>query len=533
MAITLRDLDHTTIKNIVAELGTTQTNRQEVSIDGTSNVRSQTRRAHVRDRFQIMTDDYDSLADRWIRNVWREPVIVSEIQKHVLPLLNPPKRAVDRLAVAYTHLPVRRIEGDADATKLWAKVLKKSHFSLHMRQFNRDQISYNTIVVMPLLRKDADGDPMFDFDVITGAIGTEISEAALSEFEPPDILFWRLPWHSGDPEGIPAVRAADREFFLAFDRNGKLLPAFTVRHNLGIFPGTLIRGTIPSLTGAVEDQWWDPWPNKGAFRAMESVTRIVANLDWTRKTQCRYLIAEIVDDEGDEGAIKEQVMGDAEGLLRLTGEQVQLAVNNIAVAVKDFKDHVRFLQDEALEVMTGAVASLADPDPAHPLEGAGAARAWAAVDLHRQAQVEFLRPADLRLQRVMATILKSEGSSERVDPMVVKDKAEVEFMPMPFVDDRTNRLNWYILASKFGITDQVMAAIEFHGWTEEEALERLKAIAERKADLDQINVERNSPKDPIGGDDDDPGLPGEGLAARQGRKGGQRTSPPSEGEAAR
>jgi hypothetical protein len=253
-------------------------------------------------------------------------------------------------------------------------------------------------------------------------------------------------------------------------------------------------------------------------------------MDWTRKTQCRYLLAEIVNDEAkDGGIVDEQVMGDAEGVLRLRGEAVQLMVNNIDLAVKNFREHVTMLQDEALEVMTGAVASLGDPAGANPTEGVAAARSHASVELHRKAQIDFLRPVDLRLQRVMAAILTKMRSPEAVDPQMLRDKSEVEYAPLPFIDDRSNRLNWYILASKFGIVDQVMAAIELNGWTEDEAMERLKAMQERRAELRILTEEHNTGD---GTEIADPSLPGEGLAERQGRAGGaQRTSPPSAAEA--
>lgn len=535
--ITLHDFSEQGIRDAVNDLMQPQVRQSELIVDGNGNPIIESRHAHVRERFKVMHDDFDDLADAWIRDVWREPKIIAELCRHVLPLFNPPKRAVDRLAVAYTHHPIRRIKGKKTATKMWSATLAKSRFDLHMREFNRGQIAYNTHVVIPLLRRTADGDKVFDFQTITGAIGQQYSDHDLSDFEPPDVLFWRLPSFVGDPIGKPVVRAVDSEFFVAFDRNGHLIRSETRRHGLGMFPGALFRNTIPADTGPDEDAWWDPWPSKGAYRAMRSVTRVIANLDWTRKTQCRYLIAEIVDDESKgPGVVDEQVMGDAEGVLRLRGESVQLMVNNMVVSVKDWKDHVRMFQDEALEQYTGAIATLSDPDPEHPLLGQTASEAHSAVDLHRAHQVNFLRPADLRLQRVMAAILTRTGSSDAVEPELLKDNGEVEFTPLPFIEDREKRLNWYILASKFGIADQVMAAVEFHGWTEDEAIEKLKAMQGRRAALREIQMTHNMPadatKDEEATEEEDPALVGEGMPERQGRMGG-RTSPPSQAEAAR
>lgn len=537
--ITLRDLSTNTIKEKVGSLLEPQVHRSEIVIDGGGyGPNRQTRRAHVRERFKVMNDDFDDLAEDWISDIWREPEIVDELKRHVLALFNPPKRAVDRLAVAYTHIPIRKIKGQKTKTAKWTDFLERSHFNLHMRQFNRSQCGYNTAVAIPLLRKTADGDATFDYQIVTGAIGEICNDTDRSDFSPPDILFWRLPMHAMDPAGKPVIRAVDSEFFVAFDRDGRLIPSETRRHGLGMLPAALFRNTIPGDSGTPEDAWWDPWPNKGAYRAMRSVTRVIANLDWTRKTQCRYLIAEIVNSESDEegGGVDEQVMGDAEGMMRLRGEALKLQVDSIIVTVKDWKDHVRMYQDEALEQMTGAPAQLSDPDPGNPLEGEQAARAHSAIDLHRIHQVRFLRPGDLRLQRVQAAILSRVGSPDAIDPQLLKDKSEIEYMPLPFIDDREKRLNWYILASKYGITDQVKAYVEFNGGTEEQALEKLLAIQERRKKMRAIQDDAQEPggREPHGDDarEEDPGLPSEGVAEQQGRTGG-RASPPSQGEAAR
>lgn len=528
--ITLRDLSAKDVRHMVDKLMQPQVRGAEIVIDGDTNTHEQTRRDHLRERYLVMTDCYDGLMNKWVTEVYREPAIIEEIQRHILPLFNPPRRAVDRLAVVYTHKPVRRIAGRKTDTKKWKKILDASLYDKRMAQVNRDQVAYNTAVVLPLPRKTDDGEIVFDFDVVTGAQAEVINGPGRSDFGAPDILFQRFAQYAHDDAGRPVVRAIDSEFVVWFNSSGELLPDMTERHGLGFFPGATVRNTIPSGCMDPDDNYWDPWVNKGAFRAMRSVARIVASMDWTRKTQCRKLIAELIDDESkDDGAIDEQVMGDAEGVLKLRGEAIRLAVHDLDVAVKNFAEHIHLLQDEALEVMTGAVASLGDPKVENPLEGAAAARSHAAVELHRMSQIDFLRPVDLRNQRIMAAILRRMGQ-ETVDPEMLREKSEVEYQPLPFVDDVTNRLNWYVLASKFGIADEVMAAIDFHGWTEDEALEKLKAMQERKAELNEIKTRTNTPNDPTHVDD---GMVGEGLPEQQGRAGGQRTSPPSAAEASR
>lgn len=526
--ITLRDISASTAKQMVDKLMSPQLRGSEIVIDGDQNRQEQSRRAHLRERYLVMTDCYDGLMNKWVTEVYREPAIIEEIQRHILPLFNPPRRAVDRLAVVYTHKPVRRIQGRKTDTKKWKTILDASLYDKRMAQINRDQVAYNTAICIPLPRKTDDGDTVFDFDIVTGANAEVINGSDRSMFGAPDILFQRMAQYATDEPGKPVVRAIDSEFVVWFDAQGKLVS--TDRHGLGFFPGSTIRNTLPGDCMDPEDIYWDPWVNKGAFRAMRSVARIVASMDWTRKTQCRKLIAELIDDESkDDGTVDEQVMGDAEGVLKLRGEAVRLVVHDLDVAVKNFAEHIHLLQDEALEVMTGAVASLGDPRVENPLEGAAAARSHAAIELHRMSQIDFLRPVDLRNQRIMAAMLRRMGK-ETVDPEMLRDKAEVEYAPLPFVDDVTSRLNWYVLASKFGIADEVMAAIDFHGWTEDEALEKLKAMQERKAELNKIKTRTNTPNDPTQVDD---GMAGEGLPERQGRAGGQRTSPPSAAEAAR
>lgn len=491
------------------------------------------RRRHVRERYLIMRDKYEPLLRGWITDVYREPDVISELSRHALPLFNPPRRAVDRLAVAYAHAPIRRIGSRKTATKSWLKTLDRSHFNLYAREWNRAQVAYNTVVIVPIPRPSDEGDLYFDFSLITGAIAEIVTSDGRGPFETPDILVHTLqngPDARGeiDISGRPVVRTIDSEWFAFWNANGDLVDA--QRHGIGFFPGALIRNTIPDVD-MDSDEWWHPWVNLGAFRAMRATARIVAALDWTRKTQCRKLIAITADGDGvlDQAEEEGEVIGDPEATYKVRDAQV--AVHDLDQAVGGFREHIRMYQDEALEVMTGAIATLSDPDPQHPLDGAAAAQSRSAIMLHRRAQAGFLMPADLRLQRVMAAWMTRLRHPDALSPELVKAEAEVMYPPLPFVEDSEKRLNWYVLASKFGIVDQVMAAIEFHGWGEDEALENLKKMAERKAELAKINVEHQTPNDPT--QVEDPAFPNEDLAARQGRAGGQRTSPPSQGEAAR
>ena len=125
------------------------------------------------------------------------------------------------------------------------------------------------------------------------------------------------------------------------------------------------------------------------------------------------------------------------------------------------------------------------------------------------------------LHHVTHLVAQWQGHPDALDPELVRSGFRIAFPPLRYLDTPGNRLRHAILGSKFGVDDQVDYLLREHPDidTEEEAIEYLRKLAERRAELDEFRASRQQPGDPTAVEDAN--FPGEGLAEAQGRAGGE------------
>lgn len=471
------------------------------------------RRRECRQRVKIMEDMFDDEIVARIAQTFHEEAVVAEVANWAMSIFNPMKRAVRRIAVGYKLRPKRRIEkANKGDSKKWARLLRNLHFDTQAKTFHQYAVALNTVVTLAR-RREINDEPTIGFELVTGATAEVIQEPDAPSTAPPGILAYLVP----SPEiGVaPSVVTVDSRWYIMWDHMGRDLAVAS--HDMGRFPGATLRNNEPLHQG----DFWNPWPGRAAKQATFECGLIGATMGWTRKTQCRNLIALFLKGEPDQAEVPDGQVAHPERPIIGRGD-VQFVVHDLSVAVDKFIEHMKALQDEAVEVLTGAVSTFSDPDPANPIQGQAAVHQHAALDEIREDQLSRLEAYDRDMMKVIARLADDIDMEDAIDPDLVEEGIVVEFPKLPFLDSPMERLKLQQERTRFGTGNQVTALMEELGVSEEEAMDRLIDIAEQRVKLDALRASRNNPTDP-----NDPGTtlpddanPGEGQEQVQGRAGG-------------
>lgn len=487
------------------------------------------RREHVLARANVMRGDFKALLRSWVKEIYEDPEIIGTVMKHAFALYNPMKRAANRLAVAYSRRPRRTIAKRKTATKQLNVFLKQLRYDRRARYANRNGVALNTVVALPLIRTDSDGEPTIEITYAHGGNSEVLRHPNSAKHSAPEILGYvhntQRRYYDEDNLNEPVVTIVDARGWSQWTSRGTQVGE-VVEHGLGVFPGVQLH-----MADDEEDcDWYDAFVNAEILEATKRVALTATSMDWTRKTQCRNLLTVIEGAESSTGEDGEaQIIGDPENAWRLKGEAVSAQVQSFDQSVEPFLRHIRALTDEGLEIMTGTISTLADPDPAHPLEGTANARQHSALMHHQEEQLSEIEPFDKRLI-YLCTKLAAMIGMDAPDAEMVKERLETEYSQVPYIEDQRARLEFHVLATKFGVSNQVEWIREQTGRTADEAIDYLEQLAEQRNQIRLPLEDHQTPNDPT--QEGDSAMPGESLPARQGRAGG-RASMPSEGEAAR
>jgi hypothetical protein len=476
----------------------------------------ETRRNEFRDRFAIATDTYDKQVAERIKDTHKTGEVIEEMTRWSVGYYNTWKRLARKLAVAYKRKPRRRLEKrKTDTTKL-TNIYRKVGFDAKALEWQRLSIIMNRIIVLVVERKDDEGNRVTDFELATGWECEAYSEPGKVSASVPDILAQKLATSWSPREDEPALRTIDSEAFRYWNSQGKELTALRRDHRMGMFPGAdMLSAHAPH--GDYFD--WRPW--RSITRATIDSCLIGASMNWTRKTQCRKLIAALTNGDADE-IPDGQSLAHHEKPLMLNGPNIQLLVSDLNTGVDGFLAHIKSIQDEVAEQMTGTASTFVDPDPALPNAGVGGAAQHEAISEVRESQISNLERFEQRMAILLAKMETLIGGPDALDPELVRDKFRIAWPRLAFQDSPEARIRVWTEQTAFGISDQVDALVELEGISEEEAEERLMTIAERRAKLDGFRASRNQQADPLADPTTLPlgAAPGESLAQTQGRMGG-------------
>lgn len=495
-------------------------------------------RNHVRLRYNILHDRVSERElDQWIVDMYHQPEIAAEVMRHKMRLHNPIKRVVDRLAVLYQRKPTREIRrGDTplkDATKRYNAALRPMLYDKQMRKLNRYAILANAGVVVLRPRRTG-GKTIFDFLPVLKSVGRVVREEGAAMQEAPGILAWL----TGDPydyrvmsdSAAPVIATADSRWILRWNRNGDMLPEHAVEHGLGRFPGATFRNTLPDDSCPLD--FWDPWTNSPIVEAQRHVFRIVAEMNWTRKTQAGKIITATVNDERPQGAkpFTGQTPGDRDSILVAHGEGVSVSVHDLVVLIGGFKEHLDLIQDVSMEILTGTVSTFVAPDPGRPLDPEIAKRMHGALAQHQEDQIDHFEQTEHELAEVVTTW----GGKLGLDlPPVeqVRDGFAIGFAELPALETAKERLELHKERIALGIESVIDARIEETGESRDEAKFEIIRKLEEQAEFNDLRTKRNSAADPTKAADpptaiEDEAHPGEREEAATGRAGGTISRPP-------
>lgn len=488
------------------------------------------RRTEMAARYLAMRERSSDLVRERIAQTFQTHQIGAQVARFATGIFNPIKRLSGRIAKAYTNPPVRQLVGlSEDANRAYLVGLDHLRFNAKCREWNRYQVAMNTIAVMARPCRDARGEPSLDFFKVTGAASEVILDPDQAFADCPAMLAWCI---MPDPRARALVsdnRAeqvcivdADRYYY--FDRQDRLVRE--VEHGLGRFPGAILRATEPEPGDS--NDWWDPDTGRSLTEALREGGMYGAILSWARKSMFGKLIV-IERDPGRNTIAAEpeqqtpQHIGSPEGAIDLPDGK--LNVHDISVGVKEFREHMGLMLAEAARDTTGTASLLDDPTPGQASNDIAEVAKHAALRLLQNEQIEYLRPFEREIAEVMAGIAQRTGMQGFPAPEAMREAFDIEFKPLTFLDTPEARLKHYVEASSFGVADQV-GYLQEQGYSEQEARQELRKIAERRAELHEIQASRMLPSDPTAGSmmEVDPAAPGESPAAQTGRYGG-RASP--------
>jgi len=490
------------------------------------------RRDDLHRRWLAMHERHLESVHERIGEIYEDPAVVADVRRHAREIWNPLRRVVNRVAKAYQIRPRRRINkrDSRKENERLAKFLRVLGFNAHAKRWNRAQVAYNCVVVLVLPRETEDGKPTIGFDAVTGAHAEVIQHPRAPYGSPPAVLGYSLldrgnELRIGQVEpGQEVYALVDRERWRFFTADPKPGEFRDVEHGLGQFPGVPLRLEPPE--GGTDNEWWGADYGRGLSQVVADVGAVAAAMNWTRKIQSRNLVTVLEgggrdsdDDDQDEG----QHLGHPEAVLRLTGENMDLRVNNLDTPIKGFREHIEYMTGEVSEVITGSSSALTDPEPALPQADTAAVQSHAALRELQQSQVEQLDDFERRLIPLACRMAKALGMADVPDPELVAEHLEVYFPPLPFLDTPMARLQYHVAATAFGVGDQVDFIMETEGVDEETAGDIAMVKAERRAKLHLMLATHNQPRDPtqpVAGEAK-PELPGERPEARTGRVGGR------------
>lgn len=478
------------------------------------------RRKEFADRFAIQTDDYDHLIRERIQGTHDLNETVVDLCRWAVGFFNPQKRCVRRMAVAYKRRPIRRIEGAGKtANGKWLKLLRAIGFDAETPEWQKLSVAMNRIVVLVVAQVNDEGEPIIGFEVVTGAIAEVIREPGTPITAAPGVLCYRLPeasQHHVDPK-TPVCVTVDSRWWIWWSSTHQMLRV--VEHGMGMFPGADMRSTRPPSS-----DWWDPTSGRGLTRTVAEVGMIAAVMGLTRKEMCRKMVALFSEAEADEVPAGQTLTHPYKPIVA-SGQGLNLIVHDLDQAIDNFLKHIKALQDEAAELLTGAVSTLVDPDPSAP-DSAGVAGVsqHASVEEMREAQQLALDGFEARMAVLIARLATLIGHEHAVDPEAVKAGSRTQWQRLPLLDKPMERVKVAEEETKFGVTDQVEFIMARDGVSEEEAMAHLMKLAERRGAFDLFRAKHNQKADPADGEPTNVELdekPGEDLRQTQGRAGGQ------------
>lgn len=473
----------------------------------------------------------ESIQER-IGQTYRDPEVISEVSTHAREIWNPLRRVVNRVAKAYQVRPRRKLtKGPKKAGKELAQLLRDIGFNGYAKKANRLQVAMNCVVALVLPREREDGTPTIGIDLVTGAHAEVVQHPKAPYGETPSVLAYSLLERGDDRRaGTEAPEQAvfamvDRERWRFYNRQRQPVGE-DVEHGLGRFPGVPLR--LEPADDETDNGWWGADVGRGLSQVVADVGMVAATMNWTRKIQCRNLVAILSgsDDaaEGDGGdGDQGQHLAHPEEMMHLQGDNLDLRVVSLVTPIKEFREHIEYMTGEVAEVLTGSSSTLTDPQPGLAQADTTAVQQHAALRELQDSQIENLEPWERRLIPLVCRMAKWVGMPNVPDPDLVEKALDVYFPRLPFLDTPGSRLDYHIKATAFGVGDQVDFVMEHESVDEETAYEIVIKKAERRARLHKLLATHNQPRDPTEEPNAEPRpeMIGERPEAQTGRYGGR------------
>lgn len=442
------------------------------------------RRKHARERLQIDTDAHKYLIIRRIGEVYETAKVKAELAGFASVAINPLRRITDTVGGAlYRHQPVRRIDGATQAqNEQWHRMTQdEARIASLSRQWGRYAFLLACAHVVPVTRV-VRGTVEMRYETVLPHCSTVVP----SEYDAdhPAILIYDVD-QSADVDPLsPLVAkrvALDSEGWTMLDSNWK--PAGYIPHDLGVCPAVPFRTATPP-----PGDYWDKNRNSGLAECALDVGRVFAQMEWIRKGQSRKLL--IAYDPND--ALPEGQVGHPERGVKMSsvrGES-EIDVRDFVTSIDEFEREIRFLIEQCSESV-GIPSNVIDTSPsasdASNTAPLAASRVYAALSEVRDQALEPIKRAERELAYMTALMGRRFGHADSLDPSLVRERFEVVFPPLTYMDHPSARATVYKEMISLGLMDHIEAMQrENPDLSREQAAELLKRNIESRGEVTRL-----------------------------------------------
>ncbi len=458
---------------------------------------SRTRRECASWRLLIDEERHLDLIIDEIYRKFKTPVGRKNIAAHADTTNNVLRRVADRLSVAYEKPPVRDFgKAPKRTAERMIEALAEGHFDLQAELWARYALLMNVVHVLPRV---VDGELRFD------TVLPHASEVIIDEDDQePSILIYEAV----GPDYTRVAVDSERYWFL--DDNWQLVRDDP--HGYRDVQGRPMRPWVPwRVRPRLPGQ--DYWLRKVGSQLVDAtlyVGRVSAHMSFVRQNNNTKL-AHLSADRVSEDVPPEQQTSPERPLV--TSGNASFEVHDLIVPITEFVADINFKLESVAEsygVPRGVLGANPASSDASPLD----LGSQAAVSKMRTQHAKHLRVADRKTVIMSAIIMKAERHRLAVNPRTLARELQVHFGEHTFVEKPLDALAVAEKKIELGQQDQVRLFQESHPWlTIEQSRAQVELRLKTRAEINEFQAARQTPTSP--------GQDFEGLAASQGRVGGQ------------
>lgn len=447
------------------------------------------RRGEAEKRVAIMRRDWRYLVREYMRPLYRSTRVHQAVAARIKRNMNLLSALCSVGCVAYRREPTRTLVGASEATqKAFKQLVGETMMAVRAKEVERMSWAANVAVTVPVVRPDYTGKgKRMSVDILL----PNHTDVLLPSRDPDGKPLVSLSSYREGPNvpGAPTTFVAlDKEKWTYFSEDGAKKDI--VEHGAGVYPGAVWRHR-DSL-----GEFWDTDRGGGVVDASVEVAHLAARMDWVRFGQDRM---QKVLYHGNKVQIPAQDV-DPDGALKIPARKNEstFEVLNSETSTLGARDHIVFHAREgarSMDIPPDLIDMSVGPDVA--------AAAGTQVVLHsmvmsiRQNAIDFHHHAERDFWWRVALVAKGMGHplAGQVPADQVRESFSIDYADLDLAEDTLTILAAIKEQLNLGLMSTVGAYQRMRpGTTPAEAKAAVERVAEEESELNEIYVQRNTPR---------------------------------------